>query len=214
VQGHDGCTNLGDGAEQMSEASLRRRLAAGERAFGTMVFELFTPGLIPVLRAAGCEWVVLLEHGLVAPARGLTMRVTSQIMLAVAGMALALGACGRGPGPSPALAPGLANPASENCVAKGGELRIETAGDDGQYGVCMFEDNLQCEEWALVRGECPVGGIRVTGYVTPQARYCAIRGGDYVVTREQTATSPEEGTCTLPGAPACDALALYEGRCR
>ena len=47
----------------MSQASLRQRLAAGERAFGTMAFEFFTPGLIPVLRAAGCEWVVLdTEH--------------------------------------------------------------------------------------------------------------------------------------------------------
>jgi len=47
----------------MSQASLRQRLAAGEHAFGTMAFEFFTPGLIPVLRAAGCEWVVLdIEH--------------------------------------------------------------------------------------------------------------------------------------------------------
>jgi 2-keto-3-deoxy-L-rhamnonate aldolase RhmA len=47
----------------MSRASLRQRLAAGERAFGTMAFEFFTPGLIPVLRAGGCEWVVLdTEH--------------------------------------------------------------------------------------------------------------------------------------------------------
>jgi hypothetical protein len=49
--------------------------------------------------------------------------------------------------------------------------------------------------------------------VTPQARYCAIRGGDYVVTKQQTATTPEAGRCTLPGEPPCDALALYEGRC-
>jgi putative hemolysin len=75
-------------------------------------------------------------------------------------------------------------------------------------------DNRQCEEWALLRGACPVGGIRVTGYITPQARYCAIRGGDYVVMREQTTTAPEQGSCTLPGEPTCDALALYEGRCR
>ncbi len=47
----------------MSQATIRTRLAAGERAFGTMVFEFFTPGLIPVLHAAGCEWVVLdMEH--------------------------------------------------------------------------------------------------------------------------------------------------------
>jgi hypothetical protein len=33
--------------------------------------------------------------------------------------------------------------------------------------VCVFGDNRQCEEWALMRGQCPAGGIRVTGYVTP-----------------------------------------------
>jgi putative hemolysin len=92
-------------------------------------------------------------------------------------------------------------------------VRIETAGSGGQYGVCLFEDNRQREEWALLRGTCPVGGIKVTGYITPQARYCAIRGGDYAITSQQTETTPEEGTCTLPGEPACDALALYEGSC-
>ena len=107
----------------------------------------------------------------------------------------------------------LANPASENCVANGGRLVIETAGGGGEYGVCLFEDNRQCEEWALLRGACPVGGIRITGYATPEARYCAIRGGDYAVTSEPTATTPETGTGTLPGQPLCDAFALYEGRC-
>jgi putative hemolysin len=105
------------------------------------------------------------------------------------------------------------NPASENCVAQGGRLAIETAGDGGQYGVCLFGDNRRCEEWALLRGDCPVRGVKVTGYVTPQARYCAIRGGDYVVTSEQTDTTSEEGSCTLPGQRPCDALQLYEGRC-
>jgi putative hemolysin len=134
-------------------------------------------------------------------------------VLALAGLVLALGACGRDSGQLAAAAPQLVNPASENCIAKGGELRIESAGDGGQYGVCLFEDNRQCEEWAMLRDACPVGGIRITGYITPQARYCAIRGGDYLITREQTATTPEEGSCTLPGERTCDALALYEGRC-
>jgi putative hemolysin len=130
------------------------------------------------------------------------------VILATASMALA--GCS---GNASTSARGLANPASENCAANGGRVVIETAGDGGQYGVCLFEDNRQCEEWALLRGACPVGGIRITGYVTPQARYCAIRGGDYVVTRQETATTPEAGSCTLPGEPPCDALALYEGRC-
>ena len=66
--------------------------------------------------------------------------------------------------PKPAAA--VANPASANCVSKGGKLIIDRRGDGGDYGVCLFEDNRQCEEWALFRGECPVGGIKVTGYVT------------------------------------------------
>jgi putative hemolysin len=133
--------------------------------------------------------------------------------LVLAALALALAACAQEPSPAPAATAEQANPASKNCIAQGGELRIETAGDGGQYGLCLFQDNRQCEEWALLRGTCPVGGIKVTGYVTPQARYCAIRGGSYVVTRMPSATGGEQGTCTLPGEAPCDALALYEGRC-
>jgi len=130
-------------------------------------------------------------------------------VLATASVALALAGCAGSPATS---IPQLANPASDNCAAQGGRVVIETAAS-GRYGVCLFEDNRQCEEWALLRGACPAGGIRITGYATPEARYCAIRGGDYGVTRQETATTPEEGTCTLPDAPTCDALALYEGRC-
>jgi 2-keto-3-deoxy-L-rhamnonate aldolase RhmA len=42
---------------------VRRRLYAGERVYGTMAFEFFTPGLIPLLHATGCEYVVHdMEH--------------------------------------------------------------------------------------------------------------------------------------------------------
>jgi putative hemolysin len=81
--------------------------------------------------------------------------------------------------PTPAQ---LANPASENCVAVGGTWTIENRVGGGQYGICLFEDNMQCEEWALLRGECPVGGVKITGYVTPAAVYCAITGGEYAIT--------------------------------
>ena len=74
-----------------------------------------------------------------------------------------------------------ANPASQNCVQQGGKLAIER-GPGGEIGVCLFEDNRQCEEWALLRGLCPAGGIRVTGYATPEERLCAIRGGEYANT--------------------------------
>lgn len=71
---------------------------------------------------------------------------------------------------------GIANPASVNCVQKGGTLEIRES-KAGQYGVCLFEDNRQCEEWALFRGQCPVGGVKITGYENDAEIYCAITGG-------------------------------------
>lgn len=142
----------------------------------------------------------------------MTGRLT-RATLALIGLVALIAACSAPAPTPPASRAGLANPASDNCVAKGGQVQIETTGGGGQYGVCLFEDNRQCEEWALLRGDCPAGGIKVTGYITPQARYCAIRGGVYAMTRQQTETTAEQGICRLPGQAACDALALYEGRC-
>lgn len=106
----------------------------------------------------------------------------------------------------------LPNPASQNCIAQGGRLEIEARGDGGQFGVCYFEDNRQCEEWALMRGECPAGGVKVTGYTTPAARFCAISGGAYAITG-QSGQDDEQGGCTLPGGAQCDAWAYYNGAC-
>lgn len=110
-------------------------------------------------------------------------------------------------------ATGLANPASKHCAEVGGTLVITTRDDGGEYGVCDFEDNRLCEEWALLRGDCPVGGVKVTGYATPQARYCAISGGRYSVTAVATAATPEQGNCRLPDGRNCAAKAYYAGTC-
>ena len=106
----------------------------------------------------------------------------------------------------------LANPASENCVAKGGRIAIEKNPRGGEYGVCVFADNLQCEEWAMMRGQCKSGGIRVTGFVTPAARYCAITGGRYKVASAGN-TPQEQGTCGFAGGSTCDAAAYFDGSC-
>ena len=118
--------------------------------------------------------------------------------------------------PAPQATPSaeLANPASQNCIEQGGTLTIKARGDGGQFGVCTFEDNLQCEEWAMLRGDCPVGGIKVTGYATEAARYCAITGGEYQVDEAATAgADTEQGTCTLPGGQICNAWDYYNGEC-
>jgi Tol biopolymer transport system component/putative hemolysin len=48
---------------------------------------------------------------------------------------------------------GLANPASVYCEEQGYTLEIRTD-ENGEYGVCIFPDGSECEEWAFYRGEC------------------------------------------------------------
>ena len=107
---------------------------------------------------------------------------------------------------------GIANPASTNCINNGGTLKIQKGGGGGEYGICIFEDNRQCEEWALFRGECPIGGKKITGYVTPAAQFCVITGGSYDITA-QTNTEKEQGTCTFNNGKSCDVWDYYNGKC-
>ncbi len=51
----------------------------------------------------------------------------------------------------------LANPASEFCEEQGGTVEIREDETGGQYGVCVFEDGSECDEWAYFRGECEPG---------------------------------------------------------
>jgi putative hemolysin len=48
---------------------------------------------------------------------------------------------------------GLANPASVYCQDQGHTLESRTD-ENGAYGVCVFPDGTECEEWAYFRGEC------------------------------------------------------------
>jgi putative hemolysin len=105
-----------------------------------------------------------------------------------------------------------ANPASTHCVDQGGSLAFEKDGSGGQFGLWRFDDNRQCEEWALLRGQCPAGGIRVTGYVTPAARYCALRGGHYQVLSGSN-TAIELGSCGFANGKSCAAGAFFDGLC-
>ena len=78
--------------------------------------------------------------------------------------ALIVSACGPRqalPTPAPTPTPGggsqIANPASAYCLGKGYTSQIRTAPDGSQYGVCIFPDGAECEEWAFFRGECGPG---------------------------------------------------------
>lgn len=65
-----------------------------------------------------------------------------------------LSACGAGEGARAAAeAPrlGIANPASEHCVAKGGKVEIKKNAEGAEYGICHLPDGTQVEEWELFR---------------------------------------------------------------
>jgi len=48
----------------------------------------------------------------------------------------------------------IANPASVYCVQSGYTLEIRANADGSEYGVCIFPDDNECEEWAFFRHEC------------------------------------------------------------
>jgi len=100
----------------------------------------------------------------------------------------------------------LANPASTNCIQKGGKLEMRN-NKLGQYGVCLFEDNRQCEEWALMRGECPAGGIKITGYDNDAEIYCAITGG------KVEGVGTKTPMCKRIDGTYCNAQANLDGAC-
>ena len=62
--------------------------------------------------------------------------------------------------PAPATLPtdipkaDMPNPAAAYCVEQGFTSEIRTAADGSQFGVCIFPDGSECDEWAYFRGEC------------------------------------------------------------
>ncbi len=76
----------------------------------------------------------------------------------------------------------LPNPASVNCEKHGKlEMRQNKA---GTYGVCIFEDGSECEEWAFFRGECKKG-----------EKFCKDKCGDDIC---------DEFVCQAAGCPCAE----------
>lgn len=74
----------------------------------------------------------------------------------------------------------ISNPASVYCENQNGTLEVKAKSNNSQYGICIFENNYQCEQWALYYDECPIGGVQITGYETESEKYCAITGGEVI----------------------------------
>jgi putative hemolysin len=99
----------------------------------------------------------------------------------------------------------LANPASVNCTEKGGTSTIMSKEDGSQYGLCYFDDNRACEEWAMMQGNCSVGGVKTTGFDTIDQKFCVWSGG-------QTLAVPNS-VCTLKDGTKCSTVDFYNGDC-
>ncbi|NMV36376.1 putative hemolysin [Ralstonia insidiosa] len=49
---------------------------------------------------------------------------------------------------------GMANPASEYCLQRGGQLEFSTRANGTEVGTCVSPGGDECEEWAFLRGSC------------------------------------------------------------
>ena len=86
------------------------------------------------------------------------------------------------PTPSPVMSgtsqAAVPNPASVYCEQQGNRLEIRTTTDGGQYGMCIFPDGSECDEWAYFRGECHVGTV------SPIAENKAVEAAKIVLAKE------------------------------
>lgn len=87
---------------------------------------------------------------------------------------------------------------SQKCTNEGGEFVIKTK-ENGEFGVCVFENNNECEGVALLNGDCPSGGINIADYENEKQIYCTITGGQV-----------NENACIFK---VCDLDEYYNGDC-
>lgn len=99
----------------------------------------------------------------------------------------------------------IANPASKNCIDKGGSLEIITAADGSQSGLCTLKDGTKCDEWAYFRGECPS-----TQIANPASVNCINNGGTLKIV---DGPDGQYGMCTLPGGKLCEEWSYFRGEC-
>ncbi len=79
---------------------------------------------------------------------------------------------------------GMANPASVYCEDQGYTLEIRSDAEGNEYGVCIFPDGSECEEWAFFRGECAPGSQAVEEPVAEPAEEPAVPANAVNVTCE------------------------------
>ena len=74
---------------------------------------------------------------------------------------------------------GMPNPASVFCTDNGGTLEMRKDAGGGEYGMCVFSDGSECEEWAYFRGECKPGEATPVGQYAQSCVRQLRRAGRY-----------------------------------
>ncbi len=105
----------------------------------------------------------------------------------------------------------LPNPASVYCEQQGYTSEIRTADDGSQYGVCIFPDGSQCDEWAYYRREC-APATQDASMPNPASVYCEQQG--YQVEIRTASDGSQSGACIFPDGSECDEWAFFRGECK
>lgn len=95
-------------------------------------------------------------------------------ILTLLGVILLLGCVGQPSGNETGNQTGnasIANPASVYCQDNGGQVVIRTDAGGNQYGICVFPNGTECDEWAYFRGEC--SPIFTSGSFKPVVEACS-----------------------------------------
>jgi putative hemolysin len=115
----------------------------------------------------------------------------------------------------------MPNPASVYCEENGGTVAMRQDDAGGQYGVCVFPDQSECDEWAYYRGDCQTGdSLRspsptpgdTASVANPASRYCEENGG--TVDFRQDGSGGVKGVCVFPDDTECEEWAYYRDECK
>lgn len=83
----------------------------------------------------------------------------------------------------------IPNPAAEYCIKQGYSSEVKIREDGSQYGVCIFPDGEECDEWSYFRGECVLYSVSPCSDMPMEniSRWKGARfygGSDYITIRQ------------------------------
>lgn len=108
--------------------------------------------------------------------------------------------------------------AAEYCRQNGGTIEENSRWSLGTFDVCIFKYNYyyQCESLALLKGDCPIGGIDTERGYTRMEKYCALIGGEVVKEKGyhyEMNMNIMWNLCKLKNGSLCETTQLFTGKC-